>query len=302
MPLTLPEAAKINSGDVYQREVIETFARSTDLLSVMPFTDIAGNALRYNQESTLPGIGFRGVNEGYAEDVGVLNPVTEPLVIAGGDLDVDTFIMKTQGAETRFIHQAMKLKHLAHKWSHTFIKGDQSADPRQFDGLQKRLVGQQVKDMGTAALQLQLLDEAIDATDDATHIYMPKKMRRRILSWTRAQGTANSTINHTTDSIGRTITTYNDLPILIADNNADAYATLDFSETGSTTSIYVLSLSPGMLGGIQNGIPDVRDMGELESKPALRTRVEWFSGVVMRHPRAATRLKGITDAPIAADA
>ncbi len=301
MPLTLPEAAKINSGDVYQRSVIETFARSTDLLSVMPFTDISGNALRYNQESTLPGIGFRGVNEGYAEDVGVMNPVTEPLVIAGGDLDVDTFILKTQGTDTRFIHQAMKLKHLAHKWSHTFIKGDQSADPRQFDGLQKRLVGQQVVSMGTAPLKLQVMDEAVAACDSPTHILMNQAMHRRFTSWARQQGNANSSIMMTPDQIGNPIMSYNGYPILIADRNADAYASLDFSETGSTTSIYVLSLGAGMLGGIQNGIPDVRDIGELETKPALRTRVEWFSGVSMWHPRAAVRLSGITDAQIAAD-
>lgn len=303
MPLTLTEAAKINSGDVFQRAVVETFAQSTDILTALPFMDIAGNALRYNQESTLPGIGFRGVNEAYAEDVGVINPVTEPLVIAGGDLDVDRFILKTQGEETRFVHQAMKLKSLAHRWSHTVIKGDQSSDPREFDGLQKRLVGQQVVDNAATnvPLQLQYLDEAIDACDDPTHLIMNLRMRRLILSYTR-NAASDATINHTTDSIGRPITSYNDLPILIADRNADAFATLDFTEgAGAETSIYVVSFKAGMLHGIQNGIPEVRDLGELDTKPVVRTRIEWFSGIAMQHPRAAVRLQGITNAAVAAD-
>ena len=35
------------------------------------------------------GIAFRGINEGYDESTGVLNPQTESLVICGGDSDFD---------------------------------------------------------------------------------------------------------------------------------------------------------------------------------------------------------------------
>lgn len=90
--LTLIEAAKLESGDVYRQAVIEMYAGSSDILGALPFTSIAGNAYKYNRESSLPGVGFRGVNEAYTASVGVLNPLTEALVIAGGDLDVDKFI------------------------------------------------------------------------------------------------------------------------------------------------------------------------------------------------------------------
>jgi len=113
MALTLVEAAKINSGDVVKSAVIEQYARSSDILRVLPFENISGNAIKYNQEGSLPGIGFRGVNEAYSESTGVLNPVTEPLVIAGGDLDVDNFIIETQGASVRSTHEMMKVKALA---------------------------------------------------------------------------------------------------------------------------------------------------------------------------------------------
>ena len=43
-----------------------------------------------------------------------------------------------------------------------------------------------------------------------------------------------------------------------------------------------------------------RDLGELESKPVFRTRVEWFSGLTCYHGRAAARLGGIKDAPVVA--
>lgn len=126
MALTLVEAAKLNSGDVIRSAVIEQYARSSGVLLYLPFEDIQGNALRYNREQKLPGIGFRGVNEAYQESTGVLNPVTEPLVIAGGDLDVDKFIVDTMGEVQRSTHETMKIKALSLAWEATFIKGDSS--------------------------------------------------------------------------------------------------------------------------------------------------------------------------------
>ena len=32
------------------------------------------------------------------------------------------------------------------------------------------------------------------------------------------------------------------------------------------------------------------DLGELDTKPVLRTRVEWYSALVVKHPKAAARL------------
>src|SRR6185503_4759374 len=103
--------------------IIELYAMTSDILRVLPFETIAGNALRYNREETLPGIGFRGVNEAYTESTGVINPVAEPLVIAGGDLDVDVFILETMGTDQRAVQEAMKTKALALRWSQAIIKG-----------------------------------------------------------------------------------------------------------------------------------------------------------------------------------
>lgn len=48
--------------------------------------------------------------------------------------------------------------------------------------------------------------------------------------------------------------------------------------------------------GLQNGIMDVNDLGELESKPAFRTRLEWLVGLAVMHGRAAARVWGINNA------
>jgi len=37
----------------------------------------------------------------------------------------------------------------------------------------------------------------------------------------------------------------------------------------------------------------VRDLGEIDEKPVFRTRIEWYCGMAVFHPRAAARLKGV---------
>jgi hypothetical protein len=309
MALTLIEAAKRHTGDVMRSTVVEIYAMESDILRVLPFDDIPGNALKYNVESALPGIGFRGLNEAWTESTGIINPQVEQLVIAGGECDVDSFIVKTMGADQRAAQEALKIKALAHKYSNTFIKGDSQSTPKEFDGLQVRLTGNQLIAAGGTsggdALSLAKLDEAIDAVDNPTHLLMSRAIRRLLTAAAR-NTSVSGYITYGVDELGRRVTKYNDLPILIGDGNADAYQTLAFNEAnpggGSSvgTSIYVLALREGMLQGIQNAMPDVQDLGLIQAKPVYRTRIEWFTGLTLMHPRAASRLYGVKNAAVVA--
>ena len=298
MALTLLEAAKLNSGDVFKAGVLAKFAESSEILG---FLGINGNSLKYNVEETLPGIGFRGVNGSYTESTGIINPKTESLVIAGGDLDVDKFIVDTMGASQRTVHEAMKIKALALAWTKTFIKGDSESNPLEFDGLQKRLQGDSVisNHATGAGLSLAKLDEAIDAVDGANAILMSKAMRRRLTVAARTQAVGGN-ITYTIDQFGRQVAMYNDLPILIVDKDNENNDILGFTEANSTTSIYVVAFGDGQVQGLENGGMSVRDMGELETKPSLRTRIEWYSGFGVFAPRSAARLKNITDVAVTA--
>jgi hypothetical protein len=307
MAVTLIEAAKQATNEV-QQAVIETFAMSTDLLAVLPFQEIPGRSLTYNQEETLPGVAFRSVNGSYPESTGIVNPIVEQLVIAGGDMDVDKFIDKTMGAGHRSVQEALKIKASGHEISHKFIKGDSASNANEFDGLQTRLTGAQVIDNGAGsggtALSLSKLDELIDAVDDPTHLFMSKAMRRWLTAAARNSGVGGY-ITYDVDAFGRRIAMYGDLPILIADGNGDVNASLGFNEAAASggataTSIYAMSLGDGMLTGIQNGGIDVQDLGELQEKPTLRTRVEWYMALAAWHPRAAGRLRYISNAAVTA--
>lgn len=299
MALTLLEASKLHSGDVYKQGVIAKFAETSDILRVLPFQGIQGNSLKYNIEETLPGIGFRGVNDSYTASTGILNPQTESLHILGGDLDVDRFIVQTMGMDQRTVQEAMKIKAMALSWTKTFFKGDSETNPKEFDGLQKRLAGGAVISNGTAGLSLAKLDEAIDYVENPTHIIMSKAMRRWLTAAARTY-TVGGFVTYTQDEFGRTVTMYNDLPILISGrDNLDAEI-LDFTEPSSTTSIYVVNLSESGVSGIENGGMMVEDLGQLETEPKYRTRVEWYNGLGVFAPRAAARVSLITNAAVTA--
>jgi hypothetical protein len=308
MALTLLEAAKKIQNPV-QSAVIEMYARSSDILANLTFQSISGSALKYNREETLPGVGFRGINESYTESTGVINPQVEPLVIAGGDLDVDKFILDTMGQAQRSTQEQMKVKALALSWTKAFIKGDNATEPREFDGLQTRLTGNQLVEAGATdggdALSLAKLDELIDTVDTPTHLLMNKAMRRRLTTASRT-ASLSGTIQWVKNEFGEQVAYYGGLPIMIVDTDNTGSDILPFSEvgsggsTGTACSMYCVSFASGRVQGIQNAPISARDLGELDTKPAMRTRVEWYAGLAMFHGRGAARLRGISNAAVTA--
>jgi hypothetical protein len=297
------EAAKLMNNPL-QTGIIEIFAANNPVLERLPFVDIGGNAYKYNREGTLPGIAFRGINESYTESTGVINPQTETLTICGGDSDYDVALVKMGAGSNnlRAAHDAMKAKALTLTWLKTFFDGNSEDEPREFDGLNIRLGGttQEINaGTGGATLTLDMLDELIDAIQGTPDVLlMNKAMRRKVNKLIRAAGQAIEVVS---DAFGRQIMSYGGIPIGVVGDDATGNAILGFDENdGSgnedTTSIYAVRFGLDALHGIQTEPMSVRDLGELDSKPAYRTRIEWYSGEVIKHPKAAARLAHINNA------
>jgi len=300
MALTLVEAAKL-STDMLTRGVIEVFASTSAVLERLPFADMQGNAYRYNVEQALPGIAFRGVNEGYTESTGVINPKVESLVIGGGDSDVDRFIVQTRSNvnDVRAIHDRLKVKALSLSITKTFFDGDSEVNPKEFDGINKRLTGGTqaiLAGSGGATLTQKMLDELIDLVEGAPDVlFMSKAMRREVEKVARA----NAQITYGLDAFGRRVTQYAGVPIGIIEKDQTDAEILGFDEdpgdgVSDTGSIYAVRFGEEeACWGIQNGAISVRDLGELDTKPVFRTRVEWYLGLVVGHPRSVARLRGV---------
>jgi len=43
---------------------------------------------------------------------------------------------------------------------------------------------------------------------------------------------------------------------------------------------------------------NVRDMGEIDTKPVYRTRIEWYVSMAILRARAAARLYGVTNSAV----
>lgn len=295
--MTIVEYAK-GQGDLTEG-VVDIFAENSPFLQVIPFENIEGSGLKYDLEESLPGIGFRGVNETYTPSTGVINPAFEPLVIAGGELDVDNHIIRTQGEGRRTSETARKVKALSLKWTSVVIKGDAVNNPRQFDGLQARLVSRQVVSAGNtsggAAVSLLALDELASLVEgDNKYYVMNTKMMLRFSAAAR-NPSVGGYVTYEKNQFGQRIMFFNGIPILEMkrDNlNNDILPFTEASEVGAatSTSIYCVSFDEEHVHGIQSGPVIVEDLGDLKSKPAKRIRVEWDCGLVVRHPWSAARL------------
>lgn len=295
MAITLVEAAKL-STDTLQRGVIETFARTSPVLELLPFMTIAGNSYQYNQEGNLPDVEFRAVNEGYTESSGTVNQKQESLIMVGGDVDVDKFIAKTLGNvnNQRAIQTNMKVKRLSKTFTQKFFKGDKDVNPKEFNGLDKRLAGGQTIAAGTngANLSIAKLHELLDMVEGgAEALFMSKAMRRELQALLEGQ---THYIQVGKDNFGRTIEYFGDVAIRVVEDDV-----LGFNETQGTAtnagSIYAVRFgAQEAISGLTNGGVMVEDLGELETKPAYRTRVEFYAGLADFHPKAAARLAGVT--------
>lgn len=319
MAVSLYQSALIaqNNGEFKKAGILQTFAQASPLLAAMPLVSIAGNSYAWTREANLGSVGFRAVNSALAEGAGAVETRSVALKIIGGDLDVDNFLIQSHGPATRSAHETMKATLLAQTVAYQIIKGSTTAaggataDANGFDGLQVRygggFGGNAVVDAGenadqiilndgaSDALSMKKLDEAIQAVDNPTHILMGKKMKVNMMAFLRN----SSAVTMTKDEFGRLITSYNGLPILEADvlGTSTGLQQLAFNEGASSnrTSIYVLNLSDMGLHMVQNGGVQVRDLGEQDSKPVYRTRVEWYCNVVDAHPRCVARLYSIAD-------
>jgi hypothetical protein len=95
MALTLVEASKL-SNDMLLQGVVETIIKESSVLRQMPFIEIVGNGLTYNQEKTLPSVDFYDVGDTWAESTPTFEQITANLKIMGGDADVDNFLKTTR--------------------------------------------------------------------------------------------------------------------------------------------------------------------------------------------------------------
>ncbi len=312
MALTLAQAAVV-STDQLAAGVMETLVPNSPYLGGLRFPAIEGNAYRYNQEATLSGAEFRAVNAGYTESTGTYTSATEGLVILGGDADVDRFVQQTRSnvIDQMQSQVRMKAKSVAFKFNDAVINGDTAVDANSFNGLKKRVTGGQliaagangipVVGNGTTDIQtfFDRLDDLLSLVPDADVLVANQQVLSRVRSASRRLQAG--AIGFDADAMGRSSMNYNGIPFMDAGKKSDGTQIIPQTEVQGTattaSSIYAVHFSDGLedqgVCGLTNGGVQVDPPRQLETKPAWRSRIEWYVGLALFGPAPAARLTGV---------
>ena len=308
--LTLLEANK-DSSNKLKRGVISTLVQESPILEMIPFMGFDGNAIEVEVEVSLPTPEYRKVNETYSRSFGGDTKRMFGVVILGGEVFVDNFILKVHSnqANAKAKQYRKFAKAMSRTWDKGFFDGTGTAD--DFKGVNTLIaegLGQSIiQSSGGGTLTLAKMDEAFDlhrsqAIPDA--ILINRRLRRKITELARTTASGISLIDVGTDVFGRQVMTYNDTPMRIIGDDIDGSALLGFDEdpgdaTSDTASIYYVSFGEDEnvygLSGL-GGSMEVQDFGETQSAPGHLGRVEWYPGLAIDNPFSIVRHFGIHDA------
>jgi hypothetical protein len=307
----------VASSDPYEKAVVERFRLTSDLIDLMPWKRVPGLTYRYRVEEVAPGVSWRDVNEAYPESTGVIAPRNENIMILGGDVFIDNALLKNErrGGDAYNFQASqydMKARSLARELERAILEGDDLVDPSEMMGLRRRLTGSQVilAGAGGATLTLTMIDNLLDAVDMSlgnVHLFMSKADRRTLTDRVNAIGTSVMITYTSANEATKRIDSYYGVPIHVVEDGWDASTLLGKDEdpgdgTQDTSSIYAVAFGDemgvcGLIGNTEGeGSPlvEVSEVGETTSgPPGIMGRIETYPGLMMKHPRAAARLRGV---------
>jgi hypothetical protein len=322
MALTLVEGAKY-SNDILQRGVVELLVKDDPILEQLPFKDIKGNGLTYNEETTLSGADFYNVGDTWVETTSVVTQRTAITTILGGDADVDNFLKATRSNEQDLMSEqiAAKTKAMKRAFLDAFFYGYLTGGTtKDFDGLQyliRRSTAGSANTIAVAtssgtslALSMERVEAAVDLIkgDKPDLIVMSKLARRSINKYLHGVGGISYM-----DAANGQVQTLFGIPVAVSDHIRDnesadlQYGTNEAStavyghnyadsagddDDGGTT-IFVLRFAPEAVCGLQSmGITTDR-LGNLETKDAQRVRIKWYPGLMLQSLVASAKVTGL---------
>lgn len=234
--------------------------------------------------------------------------------------------------ERQSVRQAkLAIKGAAYKVNDTFINGDQSVDPDEFEGLNK-LVGTLDSSQRVGATEIDLTGSYTAAVannlfkriDDMflaceghlpTAVFCNTDFLRELRSWSRQFGLKGDHYNWMETALdindprrtqrtasSRPAYVYETVPFYDLGKKADQVTKVilnNYTEggaTGSATRVFAVKISSEDLEPIQAQPLNIKDIGILENKEVRRKRLTWTHGLAMWGPRSVVKMQGVTAA------
>ena len=291
--ISLAQSARM-TNDVLQAGVIEVLATESKLLQLLPFMNVQGSGYTYNIEKNLGNAQFRKVNGGYNYGAIETIPVTERIVILGDEAIVDTYQIAVESDVNNLmaIEVALRTKAIAHKFEKCFINGGSGVTTagvpsesvaNEFVGILPRYTEATPANIPAEARTLytaQVITKSDDLIGDldtlldmvaggADALIMNKKTRRQLTAKGRAF------CEYRQGEFGTQFLQYGGVDVVDLDGDLIADDIIIAAKFGAKEAVC----------GLQNGSVRVTALGEMESQPQLKTRIEWFVGLAVFNPK-----------------
>ena len=327
MAITLAEA-KVGMADKVDQKVVDTFRRSSLLLDKLVFDNAispgtGGSTLTYGyiQLKTPSTAAVRQINSEYTAGEAKREEKTTKAVVMGGKFQIDRVLIGTAGAVDELAFQTeQKVKATANYFNNLVINGNKSNSGtgvlNTFDGLDKLLTGTETEitsavDVSTEALMNSNYNALLDEVDGFLSTLDGKPsmllMNNKMLSKMRSAARRAGYYSKSRDEFGRTVETYNDIPMYDMGKYYNGTNTVDIiPETAASTSaegktdIYAVTIgldgfhgvSPTGSKVINSYMPDLSKPGAVKDG-----EVELVAGVALKNTNKAGVLRGIKISP-----
>lgn len=310
--ILLSEAKKLGLDDL-SAGVAESIATADQLVGILPFNTVFGNAYAYNREGT-PGnvasLAIGGSTSGVKTQA-TFNQITVPLTSIIGDAEVNSLIV-AQGVGANVGNDpvaaaiASKAKQVGREYARQVAVGNATTpgssvsgvtNTSEFDGLETLFAGSdfagQVVAGADAALTFELLDAMLHKIlqGDPAFIMAHSAGIRKIMALLRASGGVTYM-----EIAGRQVPMYNGVPLIRND-----FLTADTSATaGTQVSIYAGSFDDGSrTGGISGVIPNaggvvVQPVGPAEAGDYDIWRVKMYGSFAVHSVLSVAQLTKVT--------
>lgn len=291
MALLLADAQRLTNNQFVQG-IIETIIAESQVLQYLPFMELNGNSLIYNQEATLSGSSWYAPADTWVEQAVTVAQKTAALRILGGDVDVDNFLNQTFRNPNELRAEAVnkKAKAIAYGFNDAFFNGTGASN--QPSGLKTMATGGQTRSLGAngAAPILDDYDALIDMVKPGkpAALFMSKRTRAGLKKLRRAM---NNVLDQDLNQFGQRIEFYDGIPIIVDDN-------ISITETVGTSTdcsrVYAVQFGYGQgIMGLMNGMLQADEIGNLETKDAFRTRIKWYCGLLNFRDLALAMMTGV---------
>lgn len=253
----LDMAANAIGRDQVKRGAVTELLAWSNFLRVLPFVTASGGQYNYPEQ------------EGRHAEL---------LKIAGGDLDVDKADIRRESSE-RSKQEAAQIRKISRYLNRVLIEGDSRKDPRDPDGLRRRVRPSHTVE---GPVNAATLTAALKLVPRATHLLIAGTTLQEYrfpVVWDKDDFGNRCASFGWADDENAHLT-----PIILAGLDENERPVLPHGA-------FVLRLNADGVHGVQNNPPEVDDLGEIQSKPVLRTRVEWLVNLA-DHPDSIAFITG----------